>query len=80
MPFLADMQLVLELLTSLLLVLMGIFLIGIAKRDRRFKSLKMIPIKKENKKARTIVLLVILASLILGIGMLVNNGTVVLKW
>ncbi|TCC91730.1 hypothetical protein EZ428_08200 [Pedobacter frigiditerrae] len=43
-------------------------------------SLMMIPIKKENKKARTIVLLVILAALILGVGMLVNNGTVILKW
>lgn len=40
----------------------------------------MIPIKKENKKVRTIVLLVILAALILGVAMLVNNGTVVLKW
>lgn len=40
----------------------------------------MIPIKKENKKVRSIILLVILAVLILGVGMLVNNGTVVLKW
>lgn len=40
----------------------------------------MIPIKKENKKVRSIILLVILAVLILGVGLLVNNGTVVLKW
>lgn len=40
----------------------------------------MIPINKANKNARTLILLVILAVLILGVGMLVNNGTVVLKW
>lgn len=40
----------------------------------------MIPIEKENKKARTLILLIFLAMLILGVGILVNNGTVVLKW
>ncbi len=42
--------------------------------------MEMIPFKKENKKARAVILLIILAALILGLGMLVNNGPVVLKW
>lgn len=38
------------------------------------------PIKKENKKARTIILLVILVALILGTLMLIDKGTVSVKW
>ncbi len=40
----------------------------------------MMPIKKENKKARTIILLVILVALILGTLMLIDKGTVSVKW
>lgn len=74
------MQLILEILISGVLVLVGVLLIGMVKKTKRFKKKTMIPVKKENKKVRTIILLVILAVLILGVGMLVNNGTVVLKW
>ena len=40
----------------------------------------MIPVKKENKKARRVILLVILAVLILGILILIDKGTVSIKW